>query len=218
MARADGRRGNADLRTALIAIVLLAAYVRLLTRATTPVVTALSGLSSDSPLRYAALLVFLVGLPGLLFTLPRALERRRSPIAPVAHSPAQLAVARMSHMRTDVLGVAAFLLAQVPLPAPWSVAGKAATIEAVTMSPQIVALSQRPGAWSIVVFAARAGRRRDRAGLLSRAATAHAGHRPRGRSAGHHLGLRHALCPVLTRVGHAVKHVLARIAPTGQPC
>lgn len=154
MARADGRRGNADLRTALIAIVLLAAYVRLLTRATTPVVTALSGLSSDSPLRYAVLLVFLVGLPGLLFTLPRALERRRAPIAPVAHSRAQLAVARMSHMSTDVLGVAAFLLAQVPLPAPWSVAGKAATIEAVTMSPQIVALSQRLGAWSIVVFAA----------------------------------------------------------------
>ena len=53
------------------------AYVWLLTKATPVVVTAFSFASDDKPELYAAFLALLVGLPGLLWTLPRAF--RRSP-------------------------------------------------------------------------------------------------------------------------------------------
>ena len=58
-----------------------------------------------------------------------------------------------SFLRTDVLGVAVLLLAQVPLPAPWGPAGKAATIANITKSPEIVELSAQFATYSLGVFA-----------------------------------------------------------------
>ena len=60
-------------------------------------------------------------------------------------------------MRTDVLGVAALLLAQAPLPAPWGPAGKAATIANITKSPEIVELSATFATWSLGIFAVGLG-------------------------------------------------------------
>ena len=153
MARGPGRGRNADLPVALVAIAVFFVYVWVLTQAATPIVTALSTLSGNNPLAYAALLAVLVGLPGLLFTLPRALARRRVLIVPTVRSRSQIAAQRRSHLRTDVLGIAVLLLAQVPLPAPWSASGMSATIANVTMSAPIVDVSARFGIWSIGVTA-----------------------------------------------------------------
>ena len=156
MRRGKGQRprGNADLRVALVAVVLFAFYVWALSRLTTPVVTALSFVSADRPKAYAALLAGLTGLPGLLLTLPRALAPQSPLVVGAVRSRRQLSQRRRSYLVTDVLGVAALLLAQVPLPAPWGPAGKAATIANVTRSPAIVELSALFATWSLVVFAA----------------------------------------------------------------
>lgn len=147
------RRGNADVPVAVAAIAGLLAYVWVLTRATEPLVRGLWVLSSHSPRPYAAGLALLIGLPGLLLTLPRAMARRRAIIVPSVRSRRQLSSQRESYLRTDVLGVAALLLAQVPLPASWS-EGKTATIANVTMSSDVVELSSLFGNWSFALFAA----------------------------------------------------------------
>ena len=63
-----------------------------------------------------------------------------------------MATRRQSFVRTDVLGVALLLFAQVPLPAPWGPAGKAATIANITKSAEIVELSVGFANWSIGIF------------------------------------------------------------------
>ena len=152
MGRGHRRRRNTDLPVAIVAVVVFIAYVWLLTRATEPLVRALWGVSGHHPRPYAAGLGLLVGLPGLLFTLPRALAPRRALIVPTVRSRRQASAGRRSHLRTDVLGVGALLLAQVPLPAPWS-EGKKATIANVTMSGDVVEISHLFGTWSIALFA-----------------------------------------------------------------
>ena len=152
MSREAGRRVNADVPLAIGAVVVFAAYVWLLTRATVPVVTAFSFASDDRPKLYGALLAGLAGLPGLLLTLPRALTSPPPPVQPSVRSRSQVSARRRTYVRTDVLGVAAFLLAQVPLPAPWGPAGKAATIANITKSAEIVELSVGFANWSIGIF------------------------------------------------------------------
>lgn len=134
-------------------MVLFVAYVWVLTRATVPVVTILSFASDNTPKVYAALLAALVGLPGCLLTLPRAFAPATPPVQPSVRSRRQLAARRRSFVTTDVLGLAAFLFAQVPLPAPWGPAGKAATVANVTKSAQIVELSAHFASLSLVVLA-----------------------------------------------------------------
>jgi len=153
MSREAGRRVNADVPLAIGAVVVFAAYVWLLTRATVPVVTAFSFASDDRPKLYGALLAGLAGLPGLLLTLPRALTSPPPPVQPSVRSRSQVSARRRTYVRTDVLGVAAFLLAQVPLPAPWGPAGKAATIANITTSPELVELSAMFANYSLGVFA-----------------------------------------------------------------
>ena len=95
----------------------------------------------------------LVGLPGLLWTLPRALRAPAPAVVPSVSSRRQLSERRQSFLRTDLLGVALLLLAQAPLPAPWGPAGKAATIANITKSPEIVELSAQFATYSLGVFA-----------------------------------------------------------------
>jgi hypothetical protein len=64
----------------------------------------------------------------------------------------QLSARRKSFVHTDLLGIAALLFAQVPLPAPWGPAGKAATIANITKSAEIVDLSARFATYSLVIF------------------------------------------------------------------
>lgn len=153
MSRGARPRVNADVPLALGAFVLFVLYVWLLTHATVPVVTAFSFASDDRPKLYGALLAGLAGLPGLLLTLPRALTSPPPPVQPTVRSRRQVSARRRSHLRTDVLGLAAFLLAQVPLPAPWGPAGKAATVANITKSPEIVELSAKFANWSLAIFA-----------------------------------------------------------------
>lgn len=143
---------SGDLPVAIGAGLAFVLYVRLLTRATEPVVTALSFASNTSPTLYAALLAALVALPGCLLTLPRAFAPAPPPVVPSVRERRQLSARRTSFLKTDVLGLAILLLAQVPLPAPWGPAGKAATIANVTKSAEIVDLSARFATWSLVIF------------------------------------------------------------------
>ncbi len=133
--------------------VLFIAWVLLLMRATEPLVTAFDFASDGRPKPYAGLLAALSGLPGLLLTLPRALTRPTPAVVPSARSRSQISARRASFLRTDLLGVAALLLAQVPLPAPWGPVGKAATIANITKSPEIVELSAGFANYSLGVFA-----------------------------------------------------------------
>lgn len=147
------RSSSADVLVAIGALLLFGAYVWLLTRATPVVVTAFSFASDDKPELYAAFLALLVGLPGLLWTIPRAARAPAPVVVPSVRSRRQLSERRQSFLRTDVLGLALILLAQVPLPAPWGPAGKAATIANITTSPEIVELSAQFATYSLGVFA-----------------------------------------------------------------
>jgi hypothetical protein len=153
MSRGARRSVNADVPLAVGAVVAFAVYVWLLTRATVPVVTVFSFASDGRPKLYGALLAGLAGLPGLLLTLPRALTSPPPPVQPSVRSRSQVSARRRSFVRTDLLGVAAFLLAQVPLPAPWGPAGKAATVANITRSPELVELSAMFATYSLGIFA-----------------------------------------------------------------
>ena len=122
-------------------------------RATVPVVTVFDFASDARPKLYAGFIAALAGLPGLLLTLPRALTPPAPAVVPSVRSRSQVSARRASFVRTDALGVAAFLLAQVPLPAPWGPTGKAATIANITKSPEIVELSAHFANYSLGVFA-----------------------------------------------------------------
>lgn len=148
------RRINADLPVAVVSVVLFIGWVLLLRKATRPVVAALDVLSGGNPYLYAAGVALLAGAPGLLWVLPRALRRPDDSTTSHLRRRRQVSARRPSHTVTDVLGVAALLLAQVPLPAPWGPSGKAATVANVTMSAQIVELSERFATLSLVVAAA----------------------------------------------------------------
>jgi hypothetical protein len=137
----------------IVAVVAFAAYVWVLTRAAPFVITLFAFASDYRPKLYAAFLAVLVGLPGLLWTLPRAFERRRAEVAPTAWSRRDVEAPSRPHLRTDVFGLALLLLAQVPLPAPWGPAGKAATVANITRSPEIVELSATFADYSLPVFA-----------------------------------------------------------------
>lgn len=149
----EGRRRNADLLMGAGIVVAFVLFVLLLTRATTPVVTMLSFASNNDAKIYSALLTMLIGAPGALFTIPRAVERTPPAVAPSVHHRREMAERRRTHVRTDVIGLAALLVAQVPLPAPWGPAGKAATIANITKSAEIVDLSARFATWSLGIFA-----------------------------------------------------------------
>ncbi len=147
------RRVSADVPLAIGASVAFAAYVWVLMHATVPLVTLFAFASDGRPKLYAAFLAALAGLPGLLLTLPRALTPPAAAVQPSVRSRRQVSSLRRSHLRTDVLGVAALLLAQVPLPAPWGPAGKAATVANITKSPEIVELSAKFANYSVGIFA-----------------------------------------------------------------
>ncbi len=150
-----GTRRRSDVPVVLLGILAFAVYVWLLVQATPFVVTVFGFASDYRPKLYAAYLAVLTGLPGLLWTLPRAL-RPPPPYVPPASREATrraAAAARPRHGRTDLLGIALILLAQVPLPAPWGPAGKAATIANITRSPEIVELSAKFATYSLGVFA-----------------------------------------------------------------
>lgn len=146
-----GRR-TGDGPLVVVAALAFLAYVWVLTRATEPLVTILSFATDGRPKLYAGLLAVLIGVPGLLFVLPRALAPAPPPTTASVSSRRQVSALRRSHLRTDVIGMAVLLLAQVPLPAPWGPVGKAATIANVTKSPEIVQLSALFANWSVLVF------------------------------------------------------------------
>ncbi len=135
------RRVNADVPVAIGAVVVFLLVVFLLTKAAVPMITALSVVSFNEPRVYAALLALLVGLPGLLFTLPRATKGPEPYIPPSVHRRRERSKRRDSFLITDAAGLVAFLAAQVPIPAPWGAEGKAATVANITMSAEIVKLS-----------------------------------------------------------------------------
>jgi hypothetical protein len=135
------RRGNTDVLLALGAAVALVVVIFLLTKAAVPIITALSVVSFNEPRVYAALLALMVGLPGLLFTLPRAMKGPEPYIPPSVHRRRERPKKRDTYLVTDAVGLVALLVAQVPIPAPWGAQGKAATIANVTMSAEIVELS-----------------------------------------------------------------------------
>lgn len=143
---------SGDLPIAVGAALVFIVYVWVLTLSTVPVVTTLAFASDTRPKLYAALLALLVALPGCLLTLPRALAPAPPPVLPSVRERRQLAARRRSFVKTDILGVALLLFAQVPLPAPWGPAGKAATIANITKSAEIVELSARFATWSIGIF------------------------------------------------------------------
>jgi hypothetical protein len=148
-----GTRRRSEVPVLLLGVLAFAGYVWLLAQATPVVVTVFGFASDNRPKLYAAYLAVLTGLPGLLWTLPRAL-RRPAPHVPAApRSRRENAVERPHHVATDLLGIALILLAQVPLPAPWGPAGKAATIANITRSPEIVELSAEFATYSLGVFA-----------------------------------------------------------------
>jgi hypothetical protein len=152
MAR-DGRRSRGvGVLLGIGAVIAFVGYVWVLTRATAPLVTVFAFASDNRPKLYAALLAVLVGLPGILFTLPRALAPAAAAVAPYTDSRRQLATQRRSYVRTDLLALAVLLLAQAPLPAPWGPAGKAATVANITKSPEIVELSALFATYSLVVL------------------------------------------------------------------
>ena len=151
MSRRRGRR-NGDLYVAVGAALGFTLYVWLLTQATVPVITTLAFASDTRPKLYAALLALLVALPGCLLTLPRALAPAPPSVQPSVRARRQLAARRRSFLKTDIIGIALLLFAQVPLPAPWGPAGKAATIANITKSAEIVELSARFANWSIGIF------------------------------------------------------------------
>lgn len=153
MAQGQRRRFSADIPIAIAGLILFVGYVWVLTKATTPVVTIFSFASDSRPKVYAAFLAIIAGLPGLLVTLPRALTAPPPRIAPSVHQRRQLVERPRSYLRTDILAAAALLFAQVPLPAPWGPAGKAATIANVTKSAEIVELSAQFATYSVVILA-----------------------------------------------------------------
>ncbi len=134
------RGGGAAAALALAVVVGFGGLVYVLTKAAVPIITALSVVSFNNPKVYAGLLAVLVGLPGLLFTLPRALKGPEPYIAPSLHR-RERARNHPSFIRTDLAGLVALLVAQVPIPAPWAAVGKAATVANITMSAEIVELS-----------------------------------------------------------------------------
>jgi len=146
------RSFRADVLVAISGLLAFAAYVWLLMRATPVVVTAFSFASDNKPELYAAFLALLVGLPGVLWTIPRAARPPVPAVVPSVRSRRQLSGRRQSFLRTDLLGLALLLLAQVPLPAPWGPWGKAATIANITRSPEIVQLSAQFATYSLGVF------------------------------------------------------------------
>jgi hypothetical protein len=83
------RSRGADGLVALGALAAFVAYVWVLTKATPVVVTAFSFASDNKPELYAAFLALLVGLPGLLWTLPRALRAPPPAVVPSVGSPPQ---------------------------------------------------------------------------------------------------------------------------------
>lgn len=145
-------RRNGDVPLAVGVALAFTLYVFLLTQATVPVITTLAFASDTRPTLYAALLALLVALPGCLLTLPRALAPAPPSVQPSVRARRQLAARRRSFLKTDIIGIALLLFAQVPLPAPWGPAGKAATIANITKSAEIVELSARFANWSIGIF------------------------------------------------------------------
>jgi hypothetical protein len=132
---------NADVPLVAGGAVGFVVLVWLLMHATVPLVTVFDFASDGRPKLYAAFLAGLAGLGGLLLTLPRALSQPVPAVQSSLRSRRQASALRRSHLRTDLLAVAALLIAQVPLPAPRGPVGKAATIANVTKSPEIVELS-----------------------------------------------------------------------------
>lgn len=143
---------SGEVPIAVGAALVFVVYVWLLTQATVPVVTTLAFASDTRPKLYAALLALLAALPGCLLTLPRAFAPAAPHVVPSGRGRRPQAVRPRSFVKTDVLGVATLLFAQVPLPAPWGPAGKAATIANITKSAEIVDLSARFATWSIGIF------------------------------------------------------------------
>jgi hypothetical protein len=154
--RRDRRRRNTDLRWALGIVAGFLVYVFVLTSATGPLVRALWAVSGESPRLYAAGLAALVGLPGLLLTVPR-LRAPDRPLVRALTRRRELRRARSTHGLTDALGACAFLLAQAPLPAPWGPSGKAATIANITQRAEVVELSRAFSTASLVVVAIGVG-------------------------------------------------------------
>lgn len=154
MARREKRQTSrgSSVPIAAGALVVFLGFIFLLTKAAVPVITALSVVSFNEPRVYAALLAMLAGLPGLLLTLPRASRGPEPYIPPSAHRRRDRPKKRDDFLVTDALGLAALLLAQVPIPSPWSPAGKAATIANITMSAEIVELSWSFAWPSLVIF------------------------------------------------------------------
>lgn len=142
---------RADFRWAVGLLVGFVLFVAVLARATGPMVTVLWAVSFHNPGVYVALLALLVGLPGLLFTLPRVRAPRTIWVRRATRR-SQVTRRRRTHLRTDVLGWCALLLAQVPLPAPWGPHGKAATIANLTRVPEVVELSRAFATLSLAVF------------------------------------------------------------------
>ncbi|EWT02790.1 hypothetical protein N865_03105 [Intrasporangium oryzae NRRL B-24470] len=145
-------RQGAEIPLAIGATILLAAYVWVLMRATTPVVTVLAFLADGHPKVYAGFLAVLVGLPGLFLAVPRALTPPPPRVTPSTAVGRPLPTRPRSFVRTDVLAAVAVLFAQVPLPPPWQPVGKAATIANITRSAELVELSARFGTYSLVVL------------------------------------------------------------------
>lgn len=146
-------RTGRDLQVAAAAVIGFLIYVWLLTQATVPFITMLAFASDTRTNLYAALLALLVAAPGCLLTLPRAFTPPPPRVVPSVSGRRQLSARRRSFVKTDVIGMALLLLAQVPLPAPWWRAGKAATIANITKSAEIVEISARFATWSLVIFA-----------------------------------------------------------------
>lgn len=147
---------RADFRWAVALLAGFVLYVAVLAWATKPLVTALWAVSLHNPTLYAAVLALLVGLPGLLFTLPRVRAPRTVWVRRATRR-SQVTRRRRTHLRTDVLGWCALLLAQVPLPAPWGPRGVSATVANITESPEAVEVSQQFATLSLVVFAVGIG-------------------------------------------------------------
>jgi hypothetical protein len=152
MARDGRRRRGVGVLLTLGGIVLFVGYVWVLTQATAPLVTVFAFASDNRPKLYAALLAGLVGLPGILLTLPRAFTPSGPTVVSSLPNRRELVTPKRSYVKTDLLALAVLLLAQAPLPAPWGPAGKAATVANITKSPEIVELSALFATYSLVVL------------------------------------------------------------------